>query len=299
MSNASFQEISETDEFRQGDIIRPYDETRSFSGLPAGSAGVIVTADCDIANDKYGDYLSYLPIVPADSYLDSFWAPPRLERITFDACKQVIDTIYKTEKKRDSDVHRLSQDEFLDWFRGRGASAILNLIPLNAGQEKETASKQLAIIEAALQRRLNTLHPNIACLKSCWKLKGFQVQKQIEELKKGIADLTNAVSFFLIPELPDSPPYGHVVTIRDVRSINADNIFASRRAVPYHRRDDSCMYRVGRFSDRIRFAISQKLASLFSRIGMTSHFEADCKVVPDLVIASLFPDEKKDQPIND
>ncbi|MBI5131358.1 MAG: hypothetical protein HZA66_18125 [Rhodopseudomonas palustris] len=62
---------------RQGDVIR----SLPIIGETPVRYGFIVTADCDIAQNKAGDSFTLLDIVPAAQYLDLHWAPQQLRRI--------------------------------------------------------------------------------------------------------------------------------------------------------------------------------------------------------------------------
>ena len=48
------------------------------------------------------------------------------------------------------------------------------------------------------------------------------------------------------------------------------------------------MYRIGRFSDAIRYAIVQRMAYLFFRIGMSDEFESDCDTVAELILEIIY-----------
>ena len=91
-----------TDSIRQGTIFkfsnRPVDETY----------GIIVTADCDIANQKHGKYLSYCYIIPLKVYITDFLIQ-RLCRTALQ--KKFIST--KKEVQESLKVSSLSDDALL------------------------------------------------------------------------------------------------------------------------------------------------------------------------------------------
>jgi hypothetical protein len=297
MFDSGFQKLADSDPFRQGDIICHFDNNQKHAGLPAGAAGVIITADCDIAQDKFGEFYSFLPIVSAEQYLDSFWAPSRLDHFISDACKQAADLIHRADRRRDPNVDRLTDEQLLAWIEERGRKAILTAVPLKVGQETKAVEAQLIIIETAMRISHRSGYINIERVKDCWDLVGRTVEDRAREIKRGLAEMTQ--SFFLLPDLPNYNSFGHIITLRDVRSIHAEDVYRTRAAVPYYRHQDLCMYRVGRFSDRVRFAVAQKFATLFSRIGMTTRFEGDCKAIPEIVIKSLLdtvPGSAKPEP---
>src|SRR5262249_17886315 len=160
-----------------------------------------------------------LPIVPAEAYLDRFWAPDRLNRLISEASKSAIELILRVEKKRDPNVGRLTETELLDWVSERGTDAIVNSFPFK-GHKKDHIAAALTIIRVATAQN-NDKHPGIHRLRHCFELKNVTPDQQLAEAKKGLSDITKALSFFIVPELPDSPPYGHVITLRDVRAIKA------------------------------------------------------------------------------
>ena len=59
---------------RQGDIIKLYSEKNS-------NFGVIVNADCDLANDKIDGHVAYVPIYTFPDFIERFWAAEQIQTI--------------------------------------------------------------------------------------------------------------------------------------------------------------------------------------------------------------------------
>jgi hypothetical protein len=95
--------------------------------------------------------------------------------------------------------------------------------------------------------------------------------------------------YLLTPTLPSETEVGFVVMLRDIRTIKPSDLFATRLDLRIGNGGESGMYRIGRFSDFIRYAIAQRMANLFSRIGMTEKFETECEVAAGLTLETLVP----------
>ena len=63
-----------SDEIRQGTIIK-FDTEEADEKL-----GIIVTADCDIAQNKHGKYLSYCNIITLDSYIRNYFIQKKCQK---------------------------------------------------------------------------------------------------------------------------------------------------------------------------------------------------------------------------
>lgn len=80
--------------------------------------------------------------------------------------------------------------------------------------------------------------------------------------------------------------------LRSMWSIMASDLYLSEQDARIHDRPDA-FHRLGRLNDGIRFSITQKLAFLFSRIGMPKTFESACETATELAVEEIF--KKKEQ----
>ncbi len=69
-----FEELEDIDAVAQGDVFE-WVETRRER--PWQIYGVVVTADCDLAREKHGGFISYVPAMLSDDFI---WARWRVER---------------------------------------------------------------------------------------------------------------------------------------------------------------------------------------------------------------------------
>jgi hypothetical protein len=68
------------DPFRQGDILAAQPATEHWAN-PWTRFGVVISADCDLAQGKTGPTLVYIPVVSHYTYLRDIWAPSECERL--------------------------------------------------------------------------------------------------------------------------------------------------------------------------------------------------------------------------
>ncbi|MCG6272967.1 hypothetical protein K6U70_12610, partial [Vibrio vulnificus] len=133
-------------------------------------------------------------------------------------------------------------------------------------------------------------------LKNEPKLRNFlklriDVEKKSDD--KARKELSNAVrnsreEFLFIPDLSCTDEMGMVLKLRDVRAINKNKVFQSKFDAKLSKNGlENGILRVGRFSDYLRYSITQKFAMLFSRIGMPDSFENDEKESLDLLSTTI------------
>jgi hypothetical protein len=70
--------------------------------------------------------------------------------------------------------------------------------------------------------------------------------------------------------------------MREMLSVPAQDFCRSAYQVRLSETSDGFV-RIGRLNDRVRFAVAQRLAFVFSRIGMEEAYEDNCRTLADLV----------------
>jgi hypothetical protein len=91
----------------------------------------------------------------------------------------------------------------------------------------------------------------------------------------------------VLPELPRQSGLGFVVMLRSMWSIMSPDLYPTEQDARINDRPDA-FHRVGRLNDGIRFSITQKMAFLFSRIGMPKTFESACETAAELTAEEFF-----------
>ena len=71
-----YESVMDSTPIRQGDVFEWVGENRL---RPWKFYGIVVTADCDLANSKTAGRLSYVPALVAEDYLWHFWMGKKLD----------------------------------------------------------------------------------------------------------------------------------------------------------------------------------------------------------------------------
>lgn len=270
----------------QGDIIhRPPSE----SSCPE-EWGFIVTADCDIAQDKAGAKLSYLEIVTACHFLDHVWSGEMLRKLRRDLLKEATALLSKAARQLDSSYDALTSADLLTWLTDSSPAEIvaaLELPPKKQAQHLEALER----VELAHGMRGDGMTP-FQRLRRIWTTQKLAESTIRARLNQAL-DYNRATDFHLIPSIPGSDQLGFVVLLREVSSIPQSSIVAS--ALDHQiAGDPTRFYVAGPSTDNLRFAISQKMAFLFSRIGMSEDYEDQCDLVTQIAVEEMLsrPDNK-------
>ncbi|NEW88709.1 hypothetical protein DU475_15745 [Rhodopseudomonas sp. WA056] len=123
-------------------------------------------------------------------------------------------------------------------------------------------------------------------MRQAWSLLGRSTRAQQAAVKEAFDSERGFPDFVLVPELPMANGYGFVILLRSISTIHSEELFRSEIDARIVGKPDA-FHRIGRFSDGLRFLVAQKLAFLFSRIGMPTEFELACEAATELLVDSL------------
>lgn len=279
--NEIFSSILDTDDIRQGDIIRKVN--RQFSS--DATYGVVLTADCDIAQKKAGERYTWLEIISMKSYVQGVWAEDQLRKISERRSKPLCEMLNSQIRRIDINLTALTQDSLSKWLSTSSADEILTSI---CGQKPSAESQMLRDLKAfALATIAEGSQTPFSRLKALWELTGKDEKKQREAVRDAFKEGGGFQDFFVLPELPKTPGVGFVVLLRSMSTVMASDLFLTEQDARIHDRP-SAFHRIGRLSDGVRFAITQKLAFLFSRIGMPKSFESACETATEVTLEEIY-----------
>lgn len=273
-----FKDISDSDEIRQGDIIRMCkDDTTTIFG-------VIVTADCDIAQKKAGDKYTWLEILPMKKYIEGPWAEVQLKKLLDKRIVGVCDTLNAKIKKLGEELTPLTPQSLSDWLKTSTSSEILEAIDPSL-KSQLTLARQLDGLSIAVNAK-SDLIPLSNLLKFC-DFFDIPHEKQKDSANEDMKKNSGFQDYFVLPELPKTEGVGFVVMLRSISTVTAADLYMTAQEARINDKPNS-FHRVGRLNDVIRFSITQKLAFLFSRIGLPTVFESSCMAAIDLAVDELF-----------
>lgn len=270
--------IGQRTKVRHGDIIH-----KPAKGAERPRWGFILTADCDIARDKAGARLSFLDVVTVRDYLEYFWSSEVLRKMQAVSLKEAATLVTKSALAINEEFDPISSEGILEWLTDTPRDEIVSTLEVPAKKQKQhlEALEKVELVfglrmegRSALQRLLRV-----------WAIQGSG-EKAIRERLERALDYNQGTDFHLIPAIPGSKPLGYVVLLREVTSIPHDYILPSALALQIDGNEEG-FYVAGSLIDNLRYAISQKLAFLYSRIGMSDEYESQCEIVTQLAFDEL------------
>lgn len=260
----------------RGDVVRR--RARDAAGAPTW--GLVVTADCDIAQRKAGNRYTWLQIVTGEEYLRSRWVPEQLRRIVDKQGRQAAEGLSAQLKKLDPALSPLTSATLRRWLLEEEPGAVWAAVAPGKAEEPKLMRLMHAVRVAASEEPSRSA---IDRLRDAWTLLGRSAADQATLVGDALKGDRGFPDYFLLPELPQADGYGFVILLREIASIDADAVFASELDARLADRPDG-FHRIARLEDGVRFAITQKLAFLFSRIGMPTSFERACDAAADLLV---------------
>lgn len=276
-----FTQIEDTEEVRQGDIIR---QLNPKNGLTE-RLGIVITADCDIAQKKNGERYTWLEIVPMATYVEGPWAQEQLRKLSEKRSKGVLEYLNGQIRKRDPSLTALTHEALVLWLRSKSAEEIL---ASTTGKSPGAGDKQLRDLQAfALTVNSDETQSAFSRLKGAWTLYGTDEKSQQDNVRNAFKDSGGFQDYFVLPELPRETGLGFVVMLRSMWSLMANELYLTEQDARINDRPDA-FHRLGRLNDGIRFSITQKLAFLFTRIGMPTTFESACETAAELTVEDFF-----------
>jgi len=260
---------------RQGDVFAWL--TRAEVG-PFRQFGVIVTADCDIAQEKHRGIISYVPVMPLADYLRQFDLPRRVERALGSVGEELVAAVRGVQAKIPEFPEPMSQEAVLGWVEGVTATAILSALAVREPQEIARLTGLIADYQALrASARDGSFDAQLDALASlrARNNKGPLAEAQLR-LRSEIADATEKLpgDAFFVGYLADGEALGHVAYLRLVREIRHDQIatrvtdLASAKAK-----------RVSRMSSPYLYRLTQQLADVFAAIGLPDVYERQRRLI--------------------
>lgn len=268
------------DEIRQGDIICRV--VRSLESSPQRKWGVVITADCDIAQKKANDRYTWLEVIPVEEYLEYYWSSDSLRKVLTKQSKTCLDYLNAQIKKSGSAFSDITDSSLREWLASNSPAEIIGSLKFKPDQ--------------SILKKLDALSIAYNKTESCSTLKIYQ-QVYIAlggDEKSFKAVITQALEgtggfpdFFFLPEVPQlNQGIGFVVLLRNISTLPFTQLYKNEIEARVSGHGDN-FYRVGRLSDPLRFSISQKMAFLFSRIGMEVAFEELCSTAIELSLENI------------
>lgn len=272
------------DALRQGDVIAAQPGTASWHD-PTRRFGIIISADCDIEQNKGGSSLVYLPIISHIDYINLIWIPQEANK-TDVAARSYIDKLL-----RDVDPS-LSSRHLFGWAKRSGLESLLDNLKSKAlpilSEDKLTERLDLIvgtfsrIVELAelqdgtapterldILKRINNFFDLKDVLEKPAKTGGTHRKSAIEN---ALQALQTRIDTWLIkdligldPDMLEQHVYGYVVPMRLFSRVETTEILKDK--IEWYGDKDKYL-RVCRIRGIYKSDLMQRFSNMFSRIGL-------------------------------
>lgn len=247
--------VKNGEEFQQGDIIKIFSSSKD---LLAPKYGVIINADCDIANDKTDCMFAYLPLYPFETYLEIFWIPKYLNDEREALQKSIKSSLSLTETEFRELESWLS--ESID------TNEVLESLKNEYGQKKDKFWNDLRTKLTQIKHLQNRKQSSLRVFSEYCALTDkpvSYVRRQLQSARKNIGD-----NNFLISELVGLKEIGFVIRMARIYALRIENCFTCYSQLMVGADADVRAHRIARLTPLYRFKVSQLFAQQYSRIGL-------------------------------
>lgn len=260
------------DKLGQGDILA----IEYPDGQTGPELGLIINADCDLANSKIDGTIAYLPIFSFREYLAQFWVPGFL-RLTADESARRIVEITKAGSSGTDDLalmlERLPETE-----------AIARLCGLSGVRPKDHSAIADHVRKLIVCRdELSTAYTRFERLCQLHKEPQKHARSHIESARKGMGE-----GHFFVSDLVGRSDLGFVIRMRRIYSLPEEGVFTSPAAQRAGSSGDRVTaIRFARLGPLYRFKVLQLFAQQFSRIGLPDQVTALSTLAVDDLVANI------------
>ena len=276
---------------RQGDMFRTHEETEPQT------FGIIVTSDCDIAQDKAWSILTWVPLVPIASYAASAWAYDEVARLTKAAETDLSNGARKTREKKS--LPAVSNEAIFAWARTGTFEDLCQMFGCREKSDADRLKQDHYPRLLAIQQAYHALEqvppryeswPHDAIDLIFKALGALKIAKESNYVLSSLAKkMGNDLSkhpgdTFVIYGLPNVAGLGHVALLRFVREIRAAQVAKQAGAA---RRDELNHYRFARLSSPYRYDLTRRLGAVFSDIGLPDHYDQHNKITAAVLAQTL------------
>lgn len=254
-----FESTNPTANLRQGDIVRFVRDD-----LLLRRFGILLTADCDIAHNKFGENYTLAPVVGAQEYVRNVWAHDYLSLRRHKALR---------------DICRLIQDEAPQFrsFKHDDMANVLN----NCDDER--------LIEASNVRSAHQLKKLLAVYRAAQPLQPTDPLSDVRRFvaatqKNPDAAFRNAIEnalvqrreeFYFLNYLPDTNEIGYIILLRQIETLPRDLVYKTASEMRFAAANGMKAYRTGRLGERIKHSVIEQFANVFNRVGLPPEFEME------------------------
>jgi hypothetical protein len=273
---------------RQGDVLKRVENNGTTLLV------VVVTADCDIANNKLGDAgLACVQLAPLADYMLNEHARTIANRQIGKRFVNITTWINKRWLERDPQNTPLTEESVLTWLTSTSLEEIETKLGLPAEDKKSFLKREIpALLEA--QALLSTPKDKFAAIDAlrALQLKTTPRSEQLKSLFGSLDPSDLPLDMFFVLSIPGEPGVGFIAKLRALSFVPMDQSFTSMRVA---KEFDNSFVRVGRLASTFRHGLAQQFGMLFARIGLPKAYEADREAAFAVIAEQIANEMGKDQ----
>lgn len=237
---------------RQGDIFR-LEQTDSLGA----DMGVVINADCDLANDKVDGLISYLPLYPLDKWFVKYCVPRIVREKCTNLSKAICNSL-KISPTEAEDLHRL----------------LVRLGPEETARALADHFNCAGRPDASLFPKLTQLHHGLSPAASygAWieKLRILGIADKKHIAKTISSEVKNAGdSHFYISELHGHKEVGYIIRLRRIHALPSGLCYKDEASCAANSTKDQIIaIRIAKLSILMKVRLMQMFAIQYTRIGL-------------------------------
>ncbi|WP_316897865.1 hypothetical protein [Pseudodesulfovibrio indicus] len=259
---------------RQGDLL----VCRDSSSLQDVEYFLVITADCDINNNKFGRQLACLRVVQLKEYYQSIWAERLLKKAIENADRRILDQVNKWYSLAQGSDASISKEALLHWLDTTSHEDIAKALNIDANNREKFYStleryhNAILILDNCSECALNVYVEFVSIFDA----------KRLDDVRSATVkkmDSNLPADVFLLPSLSTISDSPAVILLRELIGIPFEKIcYRARDAVGKNN-----YIRALRLNPVFKYAVSQAFGHLYSRIGLPEEFENQNKCVVEKV----------------
>ena len=198
-------------DLRQGDIL----VNRPLPGKFPSRMLVVVTADCDIAQNKFGTHLACLRVVWYSDYVRDVWSASEFEKAREKLAKQLGEQMRSAHKTAAGNESGISDARAIEWLEEEFPEVIADALSVLSDKRKKfitNLSKSHSALRAAAGA--DSAFQKLAALRA--GVDGVSVEDAAAKLAEKAQTATLPDDVFMLPSLPGFDDKPVVVLLRQI-----------------------------------------------------------------------------------
>lgn len=272
---------------RQGDVLK------RVRGEGRITLAIVVTADCDIANEKFGDAgLACVHLGPLVDYVLGEHARNLAQAQIKKRFEKVAKWINQRWCLKVPGNVALSEERVQAWILASSPEDIVAELTLQVDDDKSFIKQESAALKAA-QNFIDAPRDRYSAIDALCVLQSPQTTRstQFKNVFGGLNPKKLPLDLFFVSCVPGEPGLGFVAKLQALTFIPFNSTFTS---MDESKDFDNSFVRVGRLGPTFRHALAQQFGMLFARIGMPKAYEQDRDVAFE-IIADQIKEEMEEQ----